>query len=155
MVRSVIKEWEWKTTSIRTERVFTSISDTGTVQDLLVMQQVCVVYNQEVFVESGPKQEAEGLHYGVKGGLEALREVQRALLLCWVLTQRSFSNPCKELHILRWQCVSMNCNLSIYLPWYSLLPVLSPCNIQVQLGWVCCCLFVCFLRGGKKPKYLN
>lgn len=46
------------------------------------MQQVCVVYNQEVFVESGPKREAEGLHYGVKGGLEALREVQRALLLC-------------------------------------------------------------------------
>lgn len=39
------------------------------------MQQVCVVYNQEVFVESGPKQEAEG-STGAKGGLEALREVQ-------------------------------------------------------------------------------
>lgn len=46
------------------------------------MQQVCVVYNQEAFAELGPTQEAEGLHYGVKGGLEALWEVQRALLLC-------------------------------------------------------------------------
>ncbi|KAI5226053.1 Peroxisomal Biogenesis Factor 3 [Manis pentadactyla] len=43
---------------------------TGTVQDLLAMQQVCG-YNQEAFAKLGPKEEVKKLQrsrsYGVKG----------------------------------------------------------------------------------------
>lgn len=91
-MRSVIKEWKVKITTIRTERIVGFCFVLYKYFWTQVQSEICwqcsksVVYNQEAFSELGPKEEARRLQrsppYGVKGNLEALQETQRALVLC-------------------------------------------------------------------------
>lgn len=151
MVRSVIKEWEWKITSIRTERVFTNIFrhrySPGSVGDAasvsgLQSRGLCRIRAQAG--SRGAPLWCQRQSRGTLGSAEGPVAVLSADLMLF------FSPLWRTTSIALAVCVSMNYDLSIYLPWHSLLPVLSPRNKQVQLGWVCCCcLFVCFLRGGK------
>lgn len=106
-----------------------------------------MAYNQEAFLDLGPKEEAERLQSspgcGGKGILEALREMQRALLLCAVLTSCFFSLLPKSTDIALAVWISIN-------PWYILLLALSPCNVQVRFD--CFFFFICLFSKKKKTE---
>lgn len=63
-MRSVIKEWKLKITNIKLKGFLQIFLDTGTVQDLLAMQQVCGLQSRglgRIRVQQGGSKAANGM----------------------------------------------------------------------------------------------